>query len=366
MTRLSKRDLGLLLCFFQRIHSCRSEEEFPKRVVTELANLVPAQHIIWNYVAPSVPAVLIVAHLEIADGESRSALFVEHMREHPVVQNLLRTDDRRPRANSDFWSEREFHEAPIFRALYRDMGLGDQIGFWLSGLAQEIVGIGLNRWRGNFSERDRALLDLARPQVALAWRNARAFSRVRRLAMTKRSANMRQGKTIVNLDVDGRISRLPGRARQWLKEFYCESSSACRRLPGDLDSWVARRRHDTQGGRKRCPNPGPLVMERDGRQLAARLFENSRGWLLVLERFPHPRAAQRLRRAGLTARETSVLLEVEKGRTNKEIAAALFISPLTARKHLENIYGKLRVTCRTAAIRVAREYLDRDDPSLAR
>lgn len=366
MIRLSKKDLGLLLSFFEKIHGCRSEEEFPKLVVTELAKLVPAQHVIWNYVAPSVPAVLIVVCLEIAGDERRTALFVEHMREHPVVQHTLRTDNPGSRSISDFWSKREFHEAPIYRALYRDMGLGDQIGFWLSGRVQDMVGIGLNCWRCSFTERDRALLELARPQVDLAWRNARAFSRLRRLAITRRSANLRLGKTIVTLDGDGRISRLPGRAKQWLKEFYCESLSASRRLPRDLDRWVARCRDETWGSSRRCPNLVPLVKERDGRRLVAHLCENRRGWLLVLERFLQPASAQRLRRAGLTARESAVLLEVEKGRTNKEIAAALFISPFTARKHLENIYDKLRVTCRTAAVRVAREYRDLDNPSLKR
>jgi DNA-binding CsgD family transcriptional regulator len=52
---------------------------------------------------------------------------------------------------------------------------------------------------------------------------------------------------------------------------------------------------------------------------------------------------------GLTPREAEVLGWVARGRTNTEIAHVLFISPLTVRKHLENIFEKLGVRTRTAA-----------------
>jgi DNA-binding CsgD family transcriptional regulator len=52
---------------------------------------------------------------------------------------------------------------------------------------------------------------------------------------------------------------------------------------------------------------------------------------------------------GLTAREVEVLRLVAAGRTNPEIAAALFLSEKTVARHLSNIFGKLEVTSRTAA-----------------
>ncbi|WP_020657520.1 HD domain-containing phosphohydrolase [Amycolatopsis benzoatilytica] len=64
---------------------------------------------------------------------------------------------------------------------------------------------------------------------------------------------------------------------------------------------------------------------------------------------------QRVRRtaAGLTARETEVLLHLARGRTNPEIAAALTVSRKTVSTHLEHIYAKLGVTTRTQAALVA-------------
>jgi DNA-binding CsgD family transcriptional regulator len=63
-------------------------------------------------------------------------------------------------------------------------------------------------------------------------------------------------------------------------------------------------------------------------------------------------AAQALVRADvdLTEREWDVLAWVAKGRTNKEIAAVLLVSPYTVRTHLENVFAKLGVHTRTAAV----------------
>jgi len=53
--------------------------------------------------------------------------------------------------------------------------------------------------------------------------------------------------------------------------------------------------------------------------------------------------------AGLSPRELDVLHLVVEGRTNQEIADALFISPRTVAQHLRSIYTKLGVDSRTAA-----------------
>ncbi|CAA9535836.1 MAG: hypothetical protein AVDCRST_MAG73-1387 [uncultured Thermomicrobiales bacterium] len=63
----------------------------------------------------------------------------------------------------------------------------------------------------------------------------------------------------------------------------------------------------------------------------------------------HPAGA-----ASLTPREAEVLRLVASGRTNREIADALFISVPTVKRHLTNILGKLRVTSRSAATARAR------------
>jgi DNA-binding CsgD family transcriptional regulator len=55
-------------------------------------------------------------------------------------------------------------------------------------------------------------------------------------------------------------------------------------------------------------------------------------------------------RHGLTPREFEVLSLVGAGKTNKEIAHELWLSPHKVRTHLENAFEKLEVTNRTAAV----------------
>lgn len=52
----------------------------------------------------------------------------------------------------------------------------------------------------------------------------------------------------------------------------------------------------------------------------------------------------------LTPREREILALVERGNTNAQIADALWISPGTVKKHLDNVYAKLGVGTRTAAV----------------
>jgi DNA-binding CsgD family transcriptional regulator len=63
-------------------------------------------------------------------------------------------------------------------------------------------------------------------------------------------------------------------------------------------------------------------------------------------------AAEELPRSDvdLTEREWDILAFVAKGKTNKEIAAILLVSPHTVRKHLENAFAKLGAHTRTAAV----------------
>lgn len=60
---------------------------------------------------------------------------------------------------------------------------------------------------------------------------------------------------------------------------------------------------------------------------------------------------------GLTARESEVLVWVGRGKSNKDIAEILALSPRTVNKHLEQIYAKLGVENRTAAAALAARVL---------
>jgi DNA-binding CsgD family transcriptional regulator len=61
------------------------------------------------------------------------------------------------------------------------------------------------------------------------------------------------------------------------------------------------------------------------------------------------------RPAGLTEREVDVLSLIARGRSNREVAAVLGISPKTVGHHVEHIYAKAGVTTRAGATLFAME-----------
>ncbi len=75
----------------------------------------------------------------------------------------------------------------------------------------------------------------------------------------------------------------------------------------------------------------------------------------MMQFFASPPAGERADASPLSAREQEVLTYVAQGLTNQEIAAALFISPITVRNHVTSILTKLQVTNRRQAMLRARE-----------
>jgi DNA-binding CsgD family transcriptional regulator len=116
------------------------------------------------------------------------------------------------------------------------------------------------------------------------------------------------------------------------------------------------------GVRHEVAVPLPVRGAEDRRLLLFRMsgpdFTERERLLLTMLR-PHfieiQRAHER-RRSGapdLTARQLQLLRLVADGHSNTQIARRLFVAEGTVRKHLENIYERLGVTSRTAAVTTA-------------
>jgi len=63
--------------------------------------------------------------------------------------------------------------------------------------------------------------------------------------------------------------------------------------------------------------------------------------------------AERMATEQLTQREQDVLEQIVRGKSNREIGAALDISEATVKTHINSLLGKLGVTDRTQAVTAA-------------
>jgi ATP/maltotriose-dependent transcriptional regulator MalT len=79
--------------------------------------------------------------------------------------------------------------------------------------------------------------------------------------------------------------------------------------------------------------------------------------VLILNEQIRPAGVDRLRELGLTSKEGEVLLRIERGLTNLEIAEELGVTLSTVKRHIEHIFAKLDVQTRTAAVARARSLI---------
>ena len=154
-------------------------------------------------------------------------------------------------------------------------------------------------------------------------------ARTRRLAEAMLAATELEGELVV-ANAAGRLELATRRARRLLRGYACLSREYL--VPAPVATWLRDHRTPT------------FTVERDGGLLELRRLPRHDGAALAVERQPSSDPSR------LTSRELQVMALVEEGRSNSEVAALLWLSPGTVRKHLENVYSKLGVRNRTAAV----------------
>jgi len=171
---------------------------------------------------------------------------------------------------------------------------------------------------------------------------------------------------IAGLAADGASPWLRGEAAAWIRRTGTSSIPAGEiaapyRMELDGDWRGGAKAHDDLG----CPYDAALALLDSGEEEAlrqaldicqdlgatatARLVRRTMRRLGIRSIPVGQRAATRRDPAGLTRREREVLALICAGRTDAEIAAALFISAKTASHHVSAVLGKLGVPNRRAA-----------------
>lgn len=114
---------------------------------------------------------------------------------------------------------------------------------------------------------------------------------------------------------------------------------------------AAMGRGDRDGAAQRLARAAPLADRLAAGPLREQIEAVARRARLSLP--ARPAGGQAERNFGLTAREIEVLRLVSAGRSNRDIAAELFISAKTASVHVSNILAKLHAASRTEAAAIA-------------
>jgi DNA-binding CsgD family transcriptional regulator len=149
-------------------------EELCVGLLRTLREVVPAEWCALNELPADLPHTVSITEPP-APPEMHLA-FARYGPENPLVQHYLRTRDGRATRFSDVVTRRELHRLDVYREVYRPLGVEYQIAFTLPSAAQRILGIALSRAERDFTASERELLNIARPYLIQAYRNALAYT----------------------------------------------------------------------------------------------------------------------------------------------------------------------------------------------
>lgn len=150
---------------------------------------------------------------------------------------------------------------------------------------------------------------------------------------------------IVVVGANSRPQFITARAREWLVVYFPQTKRDS--LPDEVLRWLKQRAGSPAGS---CP---PLIVAQDNRRLLVRMTERGGDEVILTLTEESPASLKALvERLGLTEREAEVLHWVVEGKSNSETAIILDISVRTVDKHLQNVFSKLGVENRSAALRV--------------
>jgi DNA-binding CsgD family transcriptional regulator len=294
------------------------DDPFPPHLLESLRALVGSD---WaGYCELDRPGELALFGITVPEPDDRNEdatieeLFWRLRHEHPACGYQDRTLDFSAHKTSDFATMRQLRRLEIYNEYFRRYDIPHHLAVGLPAplTHTKMFLFDNSHASGDFGERERSILTLLRPHLAQRYERIQMQHRTQAALAALETSD----EPLILLGEDGRAEFATRRARRLLSRYGFEV--------GDV------------------PNiGGPLRLR------------SIRSDVLILEEH---------RPLGLTAREREILALVAEGKTNTQIGRALWISPATVGKHLENAYSKLGVTSRTAAIRLVREH-DRPKPT---
>jgi DNA-binding NarL/FixJ family response regulator len=336
MAALNRSDLDSALGYLREAETVSHPDPFPAESLARLASLISCDFV--SYTELDLARQRVIASVSVpavADPTGAGVLWrVTHR--HP-----LRRSGASAAKLSDFVSARELHKLEVYTDYLRLWQVEHQLVLRISSTPEVRKTLLFERSRRDFSERDRLLLNLLRPHLV----RLHVAARTRRLAAALASGADAAGLDWIVLGPRNEIEFATQGARSLLGAFFGDVQGST--LPECVEAWARQETRRNTSGEVRLKRSEPLIVYGDGRQLAIRRT----GQLLLLTNSQTANEDD----DRLTPREHEVLALVRVGMSNAEIAKTLSLAHGTVRRHLQNVYAKLGVGSRTAAIASARQ-----------
>jgi DNA-binding CsgD family transcriptional regulator len=225
--------------------------------------------------------------------------------------------------------------------VYQHLGIEYQMSLALPASRPILLAMVAARSEKDFSERDRAVLNMLRPHLAQAWYNAKDQDHLRSLLRVATDAALEGGANVIVLS-NPPHELTPGALTALYRHFGRPTDASP--FPFRVERWLEQQR-SLASGSDTLALLKPLRAGSRGARASLRYLPaqvDHPGALLLRVESPDHRQLD-FETLGLTTREAEVVRCVVSGMANAAIGESLYMSAATVKKHLDNIYTKLGV-----------------------
>jgi DNA-binding CsgD family transcriptional regulator len=156
--------------------------DFGERVLPGLAGLIGCDLVSYNEIGagPTPGQAYSCGYPAEVITPVRLDVFETHVHQHPLVNHYLATGDGRAVKISDFLDRERFHRLGLYAEFFRTFPIEHQLAVALPSPAATVIGLALNRARGDFTEAERDVLGVLRAPLMTARARAAGRHRARR------------------------------------------------------------------------------------------------------------------------------------------------------------------------------------------
>ena len=158
--------------------------------------------------------------------------FQEVVHQHPLVTRQLQSPEFAVYKISDFLTQEDYHRLELYQDVYRHLGVEYQIAVTIRTEPARVTAFALSRRQNDYTERDRAILEMLRPHLVVAFNNlALARENMAIQDTTSLALNALASATII-VNSQGRILYHTGPGLKWIGAASPEV------LPTNIYSWL--------------------------------------------------------------------------------------------------------------------------------
>ncbi len=359
MKRLPRRDLKKLISSLSILHSDIDPANLSERCMAALNNLISAEITAFDFFTDK--GVHTGKHWydpPEAISEAEFEIFAHVVHEHPFFPDVFGNKRFDAMTTNDFLTNQKFYRTAIYNEFYRIYSIDRQMLIAFSDKPDSIITCAFNRTKSDFSDEERMLFNMITRHLQMSVQNSYKIEQYNKTETLLNSALETRSSGVIVLNSNKQINYESNFARRMLEKYFAEEKAEFCELPDSLERWL-----EDESGKfdnfNFSPPPQVLKIEKKNEKLEICLLYSAETQEITLLLEEHLVASPQIfERLNLTKRESEILFWISFGKTNKDIAFLLGISPRTVNKHLEHIFIKLGVETRTAAVSIALDKLN--------